>query len=555
MLQRARERVSVERRALERLSGADEVPTTEARHHAAERILRPVFDYPQQLSMLESVRTNRRTAIHKNRRAGATDGLGRFGLGMAIAHDNYVVAVVVESLASYTRNWLERPGENALSLLDECGLLEWAHIQRTNDAIKAISFPWGSRIEVLDVASVRQMNRKRGRAAHLWIIEEAQAIPRLDDVLKKLVGATAADFDGHVVLNGTPDPDIEGYFGRAVLHGKGWNVARMASWHNPRFGATDAERWATLCERQIVDARDDYALSEAEFAKLRALTPANLNEVMASGELPEALAWVDELDEDLQREILGRWVPDFGRLVFAWRKARYWSETLHETLEDAVAALRATVGSLDWRAVLAHDAGYNPDPAAWTVTVWAPQHSCAYELWSQTEWKLDDDEQLDVCVELLERCRAVGIRPHAAVADLDVRSPATAKQWDNTLHRRLSIPLKRPNKAHELQQIRAVNLDIRAQRLKFVKGSPLDFEGRHLRWHQDHVGVTDKTRRIRLASGREVVPGDHCLDCLRYSLPFLQVLGQATRVRRERDPDVEQLRAGARARENSNRKR
>jgi hypothetical protein len=515
------------------------LPSHEERQRMARRIRAPLERYPDQRRMLEHVRTKRRVAIHKTRRAGATVGLGKDSLAAAIEQDNWVCSVVVESQASYTRNWLARPtDESAVSLIADLGLIDLVKIRRGNEGIKAIEFPWGSQIEVLDVGSERALHRKRGRASHRWIIEEAQAVPRLDLVLKQLVTPTLADYGAHVALNGTPSPDVDGYFAQAIRDGRvdedddlpDWFVAELAAWRNPHFGATFEERWRRLLEFQLEAGLSDYDLTRAEYERLLGLTEQQLDAVMRDELTPE-LAWIDELDRDLQRELLGRWVADYGHLVFPWNRAKFWLPRPTEDLGEACRVLRETVRvphvQLRWNAVLGYDSGYQPDPAAWTITCWAERWPVAYVIWAQIAYRLDDDVQLETCVELLEICRASGLVPFAAVGDLSTRSPSTSTRLDQMLLARLKFNLRPARKAHKDQQIKAMGLDVAAGRLQFVRGDPVDIEGRHLRWHRDRLGVVDEKRAVRFG-GRMIVPGDHCLDAVRYSLPYVHALRQVT---------------------------
>jgi hypothetical protein len=563
---RRRERVLPELRDFNRsVHGHTEgrVPDHAMRERAALRVLEPALENPQQRDLLAALRTHRKVALHKTRGAGATDALGRYTLFESIRRDRHVAITVVTSLKTYTRNFLERPGgENAITLLDAAGLLEWCKIERTAGAITRIHFrPWGSEWLVFDADTARGIAKKRGGAAHLWVVEEAQDVDLLDDVMGKLITPRKADFDAVVVLNGTPTSDHDTLFAQAAMGvDPDYHVVPLCSWRNPFYGPTPLDRWKRIVEKTMADSRGLYNLDARDYERLLTLAEDSLDTAMLDAALPEDLAWIDDLDPDLLREIFGRWVGDAGKLVYNWHKAarHYWREgpladlaDLDGSIAAAVDALRSAHGQLDWKAVGSYDYGCFPDPAAWVISAWAPGHSAAYELWSNKVHHMDDDDQLDVLVRLLEACRRVGVLPSAAVADLDLHSATTTDRWDRSLRYRLKINLRRAQKPHRLEQIRALNLCLGLGSYRVIKGSDLDMEGRHLRWHRRKRGVEDKQRPIRLPSGRTEALGDHCLDCTRYSLPFLpsQRVPTAEEIAAQRAPhrDKQRLQRNARA--------
>lgn len=568
---RRRERVLPELRDFQRLvHGRDDgrVPDRDQRERAALRILEPALECPQQRGLLGALKQHRKVALHKTRGAGATDALGRYTLFEAIRRDRFVAIVVVTSLKTYTRNWLERPGgENAITLLDAAGLLEWCRIERTAGAITRMHFrPWGSELLVFDADTARGIAKKRGGAAHLWIVEEAQDVDLLDDVMGKLITPRKADFDATVVLNGTPSPEHDTLFAQASMGADpDYHVVPLASWRNPFYGPTPLDRWRRVVEKTMADSRGLYNLDARDYERLLTLTEDDLDAVMLDAELPDHLSGIDDLDPDMLREIFGRWVSDAGKLVYNWHKAaaHYWRTGPLADLADidgsvaaAVDALRSAQGQHTWRVVGAYDFGCSPDPAAWLLTAWAPEQQVSYEIWSAKAHQMDDDDQLDVLVRLLEACRRMGVIPHAAVADLDMHSATTTDRWDRSLRYRLQLNLRRANKAHRLEQIRALNLALGSGSYRVIRGSELDHEGRHLRWHRNKRGVEDKHRPVRLPSGRQDVPGDHLLDDARYSLPFLPARAPtADEIAARREPHRDKQRLQRNARHQASRRR
>jgi hypothetical protein len=516
------------------------LPTRAQRERIAWRVVAQSYECPQQRELLLSVRRHQKVATHKTRRGGATDALGRYALANMIAHDNWICAVVVVDLKSYTRNWLERPGgDSAMSLLREAGLAQWCTIERSAGAITRIALPWGSELWVLNVASAHALGRKRGMAAKLWLVEEAQEFTNLHAIMAQLINPTLADFGGaHVVLNGTPQPDLDTFFARAVLsrgEDADWLAVVVASWRNPYYGATFEERWRHLVEKTLNAAANQYGLSAEEYDRIAALSEADLDAIMLADELPTHLAWVEDLAPDLLRESFGRWVGDAGRLVFAWNRAHYWAagpwariDDVAGTVRAAFEALRQAVGPLDWQGVASHDLGYRPDPAAWTLFAWAHDHPRAYELWSAKRHEMGLAEQFELLVALSDAARAAGLPCSSVVVDLDASGPGTRDTWMREFQMRTDFEITPALKAHKDRQIFVCNLAVARGELSFIRGSEIDAEGRHLRYHPTKAGVIDKHRVVYNAAGKQLVPGDHCLDGMRYSIPHLGAVGQET---------------------------
>lgn len=492
--------------------------TRSERRRIANGMLGSVRDYPQQWEMVQAVATRPRVIAQCGRRGGKTRGVGLYTLARMVAADNWSCVVVSHDLQGPTKNWLEPQAVyGAVDALKEWGLDKVARIGRTNHAIVSISLPWGSGIRVLSCGNEGSWDRYRGTTAHLWWIEEAQNLRYLTAILRQLVSPTLMDFGGHIVMTGTPNIETDSLFARRA-QGKdsGWYRALLASWHNPAFGPTVADRWSHILDT----CAEDYALSTDDVAYLRAIPPGRLDEIMRGAE-DETL---DRMDHDALRELFGRWISDAGLLVYpSFERTTPW--------RSQPASLHAALRGLppgEWRGVIGYDCGLNPDPAAWVIAAWAPGQTAARVLWSETALDRDDHATLSRTGELIDACTAAGIRVQTVVCDFSGPRAGTRVTWDRVLRPRLprGISVVQAAKSDRIGQIRAMNLDLGRARLLVQAGDPLWTEGRHLRWSRDHPGEEDKHRPVVLDNGATVYPGDHCLDALRYLLPHLRALYQ-----------------------------
>ena len=248
------------------------------RENIAQSILEPTLGYPSQLKLWELLQSDPMVCAQANRRAGKTEGLGRPVLAAAIARDNWTCVIASKTLSAPTLNWLDRTGRpSAMGLLREHGLIGPGHaaskyvkVRRTQGSIVSIKFvQWGSEIRVIDVGREDLIGKHDGQTAHLWWFDEAQNISCLHQVLADLVNPTLQDHGGGIALTGTPGVEVDSYFGQ-VSQGKapGWERAHLASWQNPRFGATFDERWAHIYRTYLYPSRSAYMLTDDDLAFL-----------------------------------------------------------------------------------------------------------------------------------------------------------------------------------------------------------------------------------------------------------------------------------------------
>lgn len=512
------------------------------RRSAATAILAPVRAYAEQWEGVRIAAGSPLTAIEGPRRCGKTEGVGRWLLALLILQDQFVVRMLAEVLSAPTDNWLEREGgDNALTLIADHGLDTHCQVLRQAGSIKRIRFAWGSALYVHDMDNIRAIKRKRGFRAHVYWADEAQDMSLLPIVLSKLVLPTLLDFGGRVAATGTPGEMVGTLFHRAVQGLDGWASHRMRPWDNPAYGKTTAERWTRICSTVIALGRGNWQFTDEQYARMAALRPEQLQHVHEE-ELRKDLEWIADLHEDLQREIFGRWVRATSAYVFVWHKTPpdvlYWADN-DQALEARMAALPTYERfgkpvAHEWNALIGMDFGF-VSPCCWVVLLWSRTCEQAYVLMSLGIEGLDDEEAFERLVSVCRDVQRVGARLQLVIADLNATRLGTQASWDKRLRERIprGIPVQLAQKANKGQQIKVMNLDIKAGRLRVIRGDRLDLEGSNLQWRPDKQEAPVerliwKERDVVLPNGQVVQPGDHCLDALRYCLPFCPVMSSST---------------------------
>jgi hypothetical protein len=500
------------------------------RERSAAIIMAPLADYPAQRELADLLETDPAVAAGGPRRAGKTEAIGRKLLAKCLLEDGFTVVIGTSTLAGPTKNWLDRKGRpSAVGILRELGFLppktarsswqsEWCQVTRSMGHIVSIAFAWGSQISVIDVGQMHLIDKHRGQTAHVWWFDEAQSIMPLPTVLKDLANPTKLDHGGCIVLSGTPGEEIDSLFGQ-ISTGKtsGYHRVHLSSWQNPRYGATFEERWAYVIATLIKPDAGTYQISDDDVARLALCSEPEIEAIRHGSEDSETGKWVATLSASFLREIMGRWVGDYGSLVYHWVPEIYWID--HEPeMEQVVELLPAVSGK--WKAAIGHDVGWSKGSMAWTVTLCADHHSTAYTVFSYVAKRMPEHEEFAFTEHLIDRIRTAGIDVLGVVADMTGMLSATHASWDRTLRARINIPVILPNKAATLQRLKSVNLDLARGHLKVAAGGPLDVEGRHLRWHPAKAGVIDVGRSVTIGN-KPMLPGDHCLDSLRYALQLL----------------------------------
>jgi hypothetical protein len=504
-----------------------------------------------------------------NRRAGKSEGWARILAEQAILQDGFVVHVLATHLEGPSAAWLEREGDRGLlGMLDQIGApYHRTAIGGTAKGTRKITFPWGSSLVVHDVANMASIDKHRGLRGHVFWVDEAQNLANLATIIDDLVAAAGADFSASVILSGTPGRELSTLFHRAsVGNDLGYERIVFYCWDNPLFDdgndSTPGQRWRKYLARVGIEQdRVRLGVDDITWSTLHDLEADDLRALALKdpSDLPEHLwALLKALPQNWQREHLGRWVEDGADLVYPTTgmaiEAIYWANDAAALPGDKLPGL-ITVGDLanrvlslpadqvhpellirrEWRVAVGFDLGFQPDPFAWWAGAWCEEDPAMFEVWSGHEYQLMDSAMLERVSSVLDGLRNAGLWIAAALVDAMGQRKGTHVDWSWKLASRFPEGAQgviAPYKANEALQVKAVNIDVQRGQLKALRGSMADIEARHLQYKpfdpaKPKNREVHKYRKVYLADGKEYVPGDHCSDCRRYVVWWVNNQGRA----------------------------
>lgn len=266
-----------------------------------------------------------------------------------------------------------------------------------------LTMPNGSRIYLSGAADEGEIEKFRGLPIGIVLIDEAQAMPPyLKKMVDEVLAAALMDFDGQLVLIGTPGPVPVGYFHECSVNpSPAWAHHAWSVFDNPHI-----QRKSGKTPRQLLD-----------------------DELSRRG--------VAEEDPVIQREWFGRWVLDVNSLVFRFDKSKNAREP--ESHTDFVIGIDLGFDDADAIAVL----GWNSS---------SPELDLVYE-WVGAKQTIS---------ALMGQVQAVWekYKPLAVVAD----TGGLGKKIAEELQERTGIPIEAADKQRKLEHIELLNDAMRTGR-------------------------------------------------------------------------------------------
>lgn len=430
-----------------------------------------------------------------------------------------LVAVLGTRRSGKSRGWLRKLVHDAISIpgsyqvytnttWNECRRIAWRGARPCDGLLglndnfqlgatftkseRSMLFPNQSIIECIPADDVPAIERALGMAPHRVWFDEAQKFPHLDYALKEILGPAMADFDGQIVLTGTPSRDCVGLFYDVTKDGAnvgGWAVHKLNVLDNPWFGQTTKERYARTVLKHLI-----------KFA-------------------------LDEDDPQVRRMWFGQWIEEDASFVYhvhrvpeedlLYAPARWYKNKKpnHEWLggEPNIRAalkdlpLKPDGSAYEWIFGMGTDLGYDPDPFAYVVWAWTWGRPELFELLSWKQTKLIPDKQAQIIQDLLSKLELA-----FAGADAGGGGKGIVKGWAEGWQDRYPIPIEEAPKAQKVTAIEFLNNDLRRGTLKLREGGPLYEEMRKLAW----APRKGQGRQLELVQrgrhGRKKFPNDCC---------------------------------------------
>lgn len=332
---------------------------------------------------------------------------------------------------------LERPGANSRSLYVSLTKphavdLLWNELTRYCDALMlgcrydnnrhTISFPNGHVISFGGVSSKDEREKHRGFPYHLIICDETGSFgPYLGYLLEDVLGAALLDYDGTIVLAGTPAPQAAGAFYDAAHAASGWKGWHWTVLDNPRI-----PQWA---------GKDNWRdIARAFLSSVESKTPS----------------------VKFKREYLGKWIRDVDSLLYV--------------LEPSI-NLYDELPSHAYDYVIGADTGYNDASAIVCLAASkATKDVFLVDEWSQSGVLIDR-----LAAELQSFSRRY---PQAAM----VIDPAN-KQLVESMRQIYHLPLEAADKLGKRSHIDVLNSALHQGTVKFRRKSPTYEQMSVLEWN------------------------------------------------------------------------
>lgn len=270
-----------------------------------------------------------------------------------------------------------------------------------------IILPNKSKIIIRGADDKRQIEKLRGPKYPIAVVDEAQGFPHfLHDLIEDVLEPATLDYDGQIVVTGTPNSACAGPFYELTTKAEGWAVHNWTLRDNPHIPGV--EDWLERKKKQK--------------------------------------AW-DDNNPTYLREYCGVWIRDSSCLVFEYSENLNCIDTF--PAEDAD----------DWAWVLGMDLGFN-DPTAFVVIAYSEDLRQAFVVQSYKESGLIPSAVAARVEALMERYPFVRI-----VAD----TGGFGKGYAEEMKSRFAIPVKAAQKAQKHSFIELMNGDLRSAGLKVCR--------------------------------------------------------------------------------------
>lgn len=199
---------------------------------------------------------------------------------------------------------------------------------KEDNADLSMTFGNGSTIYVSGATDESDIEKYRGMAFKKVYIDEVQSFPNyIEYLVDEILVPALYDYDGSLVLTGTPGPVPAGYF-YDCAHGKGWSNHRWTLLDNPFMEKKSGKKVEEIL-RQERERRG-----------------------------------IDETDPKYQRESLGLWTQDTNSLVFKFDGTKNIYKEMPKAEYDYIFGIDIGYEDADAIAVLAYS---QHDPCVYLV--------------------------------------------------------------------------------------------------------------------------------------------------------------------------------------------
>lgn len=302
-----------------------------------------------------------------------------------------------------------------------------------NETELTATFPNGSVIRLHGANNEREIEKLRGHAIYLCIIDECQSFRSyFQKLIDEIISKALFDFGGTLALTGTPGPVPSGYF-HDVCHSSEYAHFKWTFFDNPWIERKSGQTPQALLEREL---------------KRKGVT-------------------LD--DPTIQRECFGEWSIDLNALVFKY-------DPLRNHYDEHPNSLNLT----DF--VIGVDLGFD-DADAISVIGWSQGTPGAYLV----------EERIDRKQGITELARVIGIliekyTPIRIVMD----TGGLGKKIAEEITRRYQIPISAAEKSRKFEYIEILNDAMRIGQFYAKKETQFAEDCKHVEWDRDSTQLKIK---------------------------------------------------------------
>jgi len=291
---------------------------------------------------------------------------------------------------------------------------------QVNNSELTIKKPNGNLIHVTGAKDASEIEKLRGLKFRKIYIDEAQSFRGyLKELVDDVLEPTLIDYDGSLVLTGTPGPVLGGYFYEAYKN-PGWSFHHWTMHDNPYI--------------KIQSGKDPEQI---------------IKEVCERRGVPQA-------HPSIQREFYGKWVQDNDSLVYKFDKARNICANIPENLQYIFGI---DIGFQDYDAIGVLGYSYT-DNRVYLVEEWIADKQTVTQLANRIE-------------ELQKK-----YNPLKMVMD----AGGLGKKIQEELRHRFALPIEAADKARKFEFIEFLNDDLRTGRFQTFKGSRFEEDTYLVQW-------------------------------------------------------------------------
>lgn len=313
---------------------------------------------------------------------------------------------------------------------------------------KTATFRNKSVISLMGADTLEACDKARGGKFPVAIVDEAGTFRSkvLEYLVTEVLEPASIDFDGEILVGGTPNPTMSGWFYETVrdAEARGWSVFHWTLIDNPTLGPADLDPVARRLWRiqWLADLRRRYGWTEH--------TPRFL------------------------REYLGQWAVTGDDYIYPFDRARNLVSELPGAPPDA------------WTYALSIDIGFN-DPTAFVVWGRVDGDPTSYVIESYEQTHLIPSAVAAHVERLRERFSF-----RAIVCDTGGMGKAVAEE----MRQRFALPIKAAAKRDKMVYLEFVAGELRAGRIKILRGRNVELvdDLANLAWNDERTDASPGSR-------------------------------------------------------------